>query len=267
VPVAPHDDAWQGMSVNGPLARHVADAALFLDVTSTLPVPDGGFLGACASDPAPLRIAVSTKLPPGVLACKLDDDRRRALEDTAALLRDLGHQVVERDPDYPASLWPSAVARILRGIHDDVSSLMPNPDRLERRTRTLARMGGALPADVVRRARAAEAEQVRRVTAMFDDVDVLMTPLTLRTPYRVGYLQNRNAIAMFAEAPRRIAYAPAFNVTGVPACTVPAGFDADGLPTSVQLVAPAQQEERLFALAGQLERARPWADRRPALAS
>jgi len=267
VPVAPHHDAWQGMSVNGPLARHVADAALFLDATTTQPGPEGGFVAVCASDPEPLRIAVSTKLPPGVIAARLDDDRRRALDETASLLRDLGHHVVERDPDYPLSLWPSAVTRILRGIHDDVEALVPDRDRLERRTRQLAWMGGALPPDAVRRARDAEAEQVRRVMALFDEADVLLTPLTLTGPYRVGHLQNHGAVRMFAEAPRRIAYAPAFNATGQPACVVPSGFDADGLPVSVQLVAPPAQEERLFALAGQLERARPWADRRPAAAS
>lgn len=267
VPLAPHDDAWQGMSVNGPLARHVADAALFLDATSTLPVPEGGFAAACAGDPSPLRIGVSTKLPPGVLAVKLDDARSRALDDTVTLLGELGHQVVERDPDYPAGLWPSAVVRILRGIHDDVEALMPHADRLEGRTRFLARLGGAIPEDAIRRVRAAEAGQLRRVTALFGEVDVLLTPLALTGPYRIGHTQNHGALRMFAEAPRRIAYAPAFNVTGQPACVVPSGFDADGLPVSVQLVAPPAQEQRLFALAGQLERARPWADRRPAVAS
>src|SRR3954451_5798842 len=64
VPVAPHDDAWQGLSVNGPLARRVADAALFLDAT----IEGGGFAEAAAgADPGSLRIAVSTKAPPGTL--------------------------------------------------------------------------------------------------------------------------------------------------------------------------------------------------------
>src|SRR3954449_547171 len=57
VPVAPHDDAWQGLSVNGPMARRVADAALFLDAT----IEGGGFAEAAAgADPGSLRIAVST---------------------------------------------------------------------------------------------------------------------------------------------------------------------------------------------------------------
>src|SRR4051812_23911860 len=67
-PVAPHADAWQGLSANGPLARRVADAALFLDATVTDDgVPEGGFAAAAARAPGRLRIAVSTKAPPGAL--------------------------------------------------------------------------------------------------------------------------------------------------------------------------------------------------------
>src|SRR3954470_9798066 len=106
VPVAPHDDAWQGLSVNGPLARRVADAALFLEAT----VDGGGFTAAAGADPGRLRIAVSTKAPPGALP-RLGGEERRAVQETAALLRTLGHDVVDRDPDYPASLWPASLVR------------------------------------------------------------------------------------------------------------------------------------------------------------
>jgi amidase len=51
VPLAPHDDAWNGLSVNGPMARTVEDAALFLDVTTTMSAPDGGFVAAAGRAP------------------------------------------------------------------------------------------------------------------------------------------------------------------------------------------------------------------------
>jgi len=54
-----------------------------------------------------------------------------------------------------------------------------------------------------------------------------------------------------------------WNVTGQPAASVPAGFDADGMPMAVQLVARPDDEATLFAVAAQLEQARPWAQRRP----
>lgn len=263
VPLGPHHDAWQGMSVNGPLARHVADAALFLDATTTMPAPDGGFVGACAQDPAPLRIALSTATPPGVFPAPLGPDHRRVLEETAALLRDLGHSVVEQDPDYPASLWTCATTRIVRGIHDDVEASMPERRRLERRVRQTATIGGLIPAGVMRRVRAAEAEQTRRVASIFGEVDVVLLPMTAVGPYGVGDMQTAGVTRLLLEAPRRVAYAAAFNATGLPACSVPSGWDADGLPVAVQLVAPPAREDRLLALAGQLERARPWAIHKP----
>src|SRR3954470_8191367 len=181
VPVAPHDDAWQGLSVNGPLARRVADAALFLDAT----VEGGGFAEAAAADPGRLRIAVSTKAIPGALP-RLGREERRAVEETAALLRTLGHEVVERDPEYPASLWPAALIRIMRGVADDVQASMPHPGRLEARPRHVAAIGGAVPAGVVRWAREAEAGQTARLGRLWDDVDVLLTPCAADGPYRVG---------------------------------------------------------------------------------
>ena len=54
-----------------------------------------------------------------------------------------------------------------------------------------------------------------------------------------------------------------FNLTGQPAVTVPLGVDGDGLPTAVQLVGRLGAEDVLYSLAGQLERAAPWAQRRP----
>src|SRR6201991_1914119 len=93
VSLAPHEDAWCGLSVNGPLARTGQDAALFLGVTTTMPAPDGGFVGAAAREPGRLRIALSTKVPPPLVA-KVGKEQRAAVDEAGALLRDLGHDVV-----------------------------------------------------------------------------------------------------------------------------------------------------------------------------
>jgi amidase len=264
VPLAPHDDAWQGLSVNGPIARTVEDAALFLDAT-VADAPDGGFVAVTQTNPARLRVAVSTKAPPGSVF-RLGAEERRAVEATAALLRELGHDVVERDPDYPATLWPAGYVRVFRGIHDDVVAAMPHRERLERRTRNVAAIGGALPAQVVRWARAAEADAAARLGALFEEVDVLLTPTETDGPYPAGYMGRLNTTGYLLRAGERLAYLPAWNVTGQPACSVPAGFDDDGLPLGVQLVARHGGDATLLALAAQLERARPWADRRPPVA-
>jgi amidase len=264
VPVAPHDDAWQGLSVNGPMARRVADAALFLDATiADGDVPDGGFAGAAAAaSPGTLRIAVSTKAPPGALP-RLGREERRAVEETAALLRSLGHEVVERDPDYPGSLWPASLVRIMRGVADDVRAAMAHPERLEPRTRRVAALGRAVPAGVVRWSREAEAAQTAQLLRLWDDVDVLLTPAAADGPYRAGVVGRWSTATYVARGAERLTWMPAWNVTGQPAASVPAGLDDDGLPVGVQLVGRHGDDALLVALGAQVEAARPWIDRRP----
>ncbi|HWH95478.1 MAG TPA: amidase [Baekduia sp.] len=258
VPVAPHHDAWQGLSVNGPLARRVVDAALFLDAT----VGGGGLADAAAAEPRPLRIAVSTKAPPGALP-RLGGEERRAVQDTATVLASLGHEIVERDPDYPASLWPAALVRILRGVADDVRSAMPHPERLEARTRRVAAIGSALPAGVVRWAREAEAAQSAQLARLWDDVDVLLTPAAADGPYRAGVVGRWGTATYLARGGERLTWMPAWNITGQPSASVPAGLDDDGLPVGVQLVGRSGEDALLLSLSAQIETARPWIDRRP----
>ncbi|HWI75090.1 MAG TPA: amidase [Baekduia sp.] len=261
VPVAPHTDAWQGLSVNGPLARRVADAALFLD--AAIEGAGESFATAAAgADPGRLRVAVSTKAPPGALP-RLGREERRAVEDTAALLRSLGHEVVERDPDYPKSLWPAALVRIMRGVADDVGASMPHPERLEPRTRHIAALGRALPAGVARWSRESEAAQTAQLARLWEDVDVLLTPAAADGPYRAGAVGRWSTPTYVVRGAERLAWMPAWNVTGQPAAAVPAGLDDDGLPVGVQLVGRHGHDALLVALAAQLEAARPWIDRRP----
>jgi len=262
VPVAPHTDAWQGLSVNGPIARCVADAALFLDAT----VVDGDFVAAAGRAPGRLRIAVSTKVPLGAVPF-IGREEKAAVAATAELLRSLGHDVVERDPDYPPTLWPAALVRVLRGVADDVRLSMPHPERLERRTRRVAALGGALPAGVVRWARAAEAEQTARLGALWRDVDVLLTPAAVDGPYEAGAFGRLGTAGFLARGSERLSFMPAWNVTGQPSASVPSGFDDDGLPVGVQLVGRHGEDATLLSLSAQLEAARPWADRRPPVAA
>jgi amidase len=267
VPVGPHEDAWQGLSVNGPIARTVADAALFLDATiNDDNLPDGGFLAAAAREPGRLRIAVSTKGPTGTLPY-VGKEERRAVAATADLLRRLGHEVVDRDPDYPHDIWLTAYTRVLRGIADDVRTSMPHAERLERRTRRIATLGGRIPASVVRWARDAEAGQTQRLLGLWDEVDVLLTPAAVDGPYEVGVMGARGAAGFLAHGAERLTFMPVWNVTGQPGASVPAGFDDDGLPVGVQLVGRHGDDALLLALSAQIEQARPWADRRPPVAA
>ncbi len=258
VPLAPHDDAWTGLSVNGPMARSVEDAALFLDVTA----PGNGFVAAAKRPPGQLRIALSTKVPPPLTA-RVGKAQRSAVEEAGALLRQLGHNVISRDPDYPASgVYGQALPRYFRGVYDDVKSL-PHPERLERRTRSFARIGGLFSDRRMDAIRGSESEVAERVQSIFDDVDVILTPGTATGPSRVGAYQRRGALSTLTLVAQRVPFQAIFNVTGQPAAVMPWGLDGNGLPTSIQMVGRPFDEATLLSLAAQIENARPWADRRP----
>ena len=103
----------------------------------------------------------------------------------------------------------------------------------------------------------------RILVALWNEVDVLLTPALARTAIAAEGAYGRSAPVAVDRAGRFTPYTPTWNVTGQPAITVPAGFGLDGLPLSVQLVGRPGAEDLLFSLAGQLESAQPWADRRP----
>ena len=262
VALAPHHDAWCGLSVNGPIARSVKDAALFLDVTTTMPGPDGGFVGAAAREPGRLRIALSTKVPPP-LVVNVGKQQRAAVDEAGALLRELGHDVVVRDPDYPpAAIYANVLPRYFRGIYNDVRSL-PHQDRLEARTRNMARIGSLLSERRMAAVRAGESALTSRIQSIFDDVDVVITPGNATGPSRIGAYQRRGAISSLLLVSRRVPFFEIWNLTGQPAAAVPWGLDRNGVPVSVQLVGRPCDEATLVSLSAQIESARPWAHRRP----
>ncbi|MCW3069042.1 MAG: amidase, partial [Solirubrobacterales bacterium] len=269
VSMAPRTRAWHGLSVNGVLTRSVADTALFHDAASGAidsdvdkpPPPVVPFSQAAATAPGTLRIAYSTRVPPGVFS-RLDADAARALHETVELLRSLGHEVTEQDPDYGPGAMAHVVARYLRGIHDDAAALA-HPERLERRTRGMAQLGGMIPKALLERTLAGEAALARRLGAVLESHDLLLTPATAAPPPRIGQLEGRGALWTLNAVAGMVPYNGVWNATGQPAASVPAGFGADGLPRAVQLVARPNDEATLLSLAAQLETQRPWAQQRP----
>ena len=259
ISLRPLTEHWHGLSVYGWLARRVADSALLYDTTA-----DSGGRGAYGQaverGPGRLRIAVSLSLPPGVVA-SVQAEPRRAVEETADLLRSLGHEVRECDPEYGLA-FTNTLVRYLRGIHDEARTLA-HPERLERRTRGMARLGAAVLPGAVQRARAGERQLADRVGSLWDAHDVLLTPVTTAPAPRIGRWEGLGALRTLNGVAGLCPFGAVWNATGQPAAAVPAGVGADGLPRSVQLVARPDDEQTLFALAGQLERERPWGEQRP----
>jgi amidase len=272
VSMRPAKEGWLGLSTFGPLARTVADSALLLDVmhgaapgeSATLPEFSGSYVQAASSEPARLRIAISRKVPPGLIA-SVSADQRGAWEGMSKLVSELGHEVIERDPKYGmASL--EFTQTWFRGIYEDSLSV-PDPSQLERLSRRMAGAGRILVpgwrAERLRRKREATAA---RILALWDQVDVLLTPGLASSPIAAEGGYGKAMPLAFNLAAQFTPWTPVFNLTGQPAVTVPAGIGSDGLPLSVQLVGRMGAEDTLYSLAGQIEAARPWAGQRPAVA-
>jgi amidase len=193
---------------------------------------------------------------------ELNAEQRRAVEATAELLRSLGHEVVEREIDYGVGAALHVTTRYLRGIRDEAAT-MEHPDRLERRTQGMVRLGGLIPDSQLARVRAGEQALAARINAIFDHADVVLLPGPSGPPFRVGQLHGRGALWTLNVAAAKVPWYPIFNAIGQPAASVPAGFDAAGLPLAVQLAGRPNDEATLLSLAAQIERERPWADRPP----
>jgi amidase len=272
ISMQPAAEHWLGLSTYGPLARTVADSALLLDVMqgavagdkAVAPPPLGSYREAASAPPGRLRIAVSRKIPPGLIA-SLSGDQRQAWERMSSLLSDLGHEVAERHPGYGlASL--EFTQTWLRGIYEE-SLTVPDRSKLERSTRQMAAAGKLISDRRAEKLRSKRGATTARMLALWEEFDVLLTPGLARTalPAEGGY--GRAGAVAFDKAARFTPWTPVFNLTGQPAVTLPAGFAADGLPLSVQLVGRLGAEDTLYSLAGQIEAAQPWADRRPGLAA
>jgi amidase len=263
VPTAPFVDPWTGMATWGAIARRVTDSARFFDA-----IRDGGpsFSEAAARPPGRLRIAISAGASPltGVTA---DVEQLGALEGTASLLRELGHDVIEREIQWPPAAMANVLARYLRGVHDDGAAL-PHPERLSRRTKGYVRLGGLVPAALAERARASADADAAALNTVFDGgVDLVVTPMFSRRPPRVGEYEGRSTLRTLNGSLRLVPWCALWNHTGQPAAAVPAGFTGDGFPLSVQLVAPPDREDVLLSLAAQLEGARDWPSHLPAAAA
>lgn len=257
----PRGESFQGITVNGTLARTVADAALLLDAAAgnhDLDPHRPAALNASEAvgrDPGRLRIALSLKPPFTALPARLQPEVRARVIQLAEKLSALGHVVEEADPPY-GQIGLTFVPRATAGIAEWASEV-PSPALLDRRTRDAARLGRLLAGFPLRAARRAEAALHRRIGAFYESYDVILAPTTAAPPPRVGAMLELGGFAtdraMIAACP----YAWPWNVLGWPGVNVPAGFVA-GLPVGAQLLGPANSEPLLISLAAQLEAELRW---------
>jgi len=265
--------SWLGAVVEGVVARTVADSAAVLDLIScqdpqawyNAPAPARPFAQEPGAPPEKLRIGLMAQAPLGI---PTHDSCVAAARGAATQLEELGHTVEEVEvPTISEELVPSFIALTQGGLADyegvDWSAVEPHIAHQRQASSDL----GAY--DYVLAARKLELLSRRETARWGRDFDVLLTPTSAILPPVAGSVLEAQHAAPdqpVLEVVASVSFTAFGNVTGLPAVSLPLHWNEDGLPIGVQLVAGPWQDASLLALAGQLEQASPWAERRPPLA-
>jgi amidase len=261
-----------GLAVNGPIARTVADAALLLDVMAgnypgdmyTLPpLPAGeSFLGYARREPGRLRIGRTLANP--VAGAEVHPDCVTAYEDASALLASLGHEV--EDVAMPLGTDSVPFFEVLWYAHATLAPLAPEQEAVLRPlTRYLRDRGKTLTAPELIFAQAYLQAVTRMALTSMNAYDAILTPTLALPPVPVGYFDEVTPAENFERQKRFTPFTAVYNVSGQPAVNLPLHWNDAGLPIGVMLAGRMGEEATLISLSAQLEQARPWAGRHPAL--
>ncbi|MEO8004871.1 MAG: amidase [Betaproteobacteria bacterium] len=257
----------------------VRDSAALLDATRgagagdpyVAPLPARPYLEETRTKPAKLNIAWTTRTPNGA---KVDPECLRLLAETVKLCADLGHRVEERDPDIegaaivPTFLTLASANTVVNLASHPTAGRSAREGEVERITWLTAKMGEAISAPDYVRATQTAHRLGRQMAAFHTQWDVLLTPGLASPAVKLGWLDMM--MDDVDEYWRRVfEFSPFtvwFNLTGQPGLMLPLGQSTGGLPLAVQLVGRYGDEATIIGLGAQLEAARPWFGRRPALA-
>ncbi|MDJ0780479.1 MAG: amidase [Desulfosarcinaceae bacterium] len=293
-----HGLVWQGAVQNHVITRSVRDSAAMLDATHgadagapyEIRPPARPFLEAVGTEPPPLKIAINATSP---LNTPVHSDNVAAVRAAAKLLEELGHRVAAARPAIDGiALAKSYLTMYFGEVAADIDAMAATlkrkagPADVERTTFILGLLGRSVSAgDFVTALRRWDLA-AREMGRFFRRYDLYLTPTTAAPPaligslrpkgveallmgtvntLRLGWLLKRTALLddLAVKSLARTPFTQLANLCGLPAMSVPLHWTAAGLPVGVQFIAPFGAEATLFQLAGQLERARPWFDRRP----
>jgi len=270
---------------DGVLTRTTRETALLLDIlagyevgdSQWAPAPAEPFAAGAAREPGRLRIAVASNPP--LEGAELDDEARRSVREAAELLTELGHEVVEAAPPWgqPGVLHMfTACFGPLVCLNVAYAQILAGRDITAEDTESVSWAIWRLCNDKINSVESAAAQvqlqgMARQIITWMEDFDAILTPALAEAPVKHGVIdpQSPEPMAAFARSGTFTPFTALFNVSGQPAITVPLFDREDGIatPLSVQLVGKPAEEGALLALSAQLETARPWAHRRPALAT
>ena len=271
-------EGWFGASVGHVVSRSVRDSALLLDVgqgrepgspywSAPLERPFSAEVGRA---PGKLRVALVSDALTGA---PLDAATRKVLDDTVRLLLSLGHHVdAARLPLDARQLFGAhgavTATALLTSVRDR-EKLLGRPadsDELETVTRHILGNAAKVTGEDLYRARQSFEAITIGMEAMFEKYDVILSPVTATVTPLLGALSLSQPFEDYARgAMASAAFTIPANVGGQPSMSVPLGWSDDGLPVGMMFTAPTGAEGLLFRLAGQLEMARPWLQRRAPL--
>ena len=275
-----YGDLFGGIVAELGLTRSVRDTARLLDAVAG-PMTGEPYIAAPAPDsyenlilrpPRPLKVGFSTVTP---LGDPLDPECEQAVRDAAALCAELGHHVEEQAPDYDAlNLWSHLTTMLASGIawaQADWSRRLDkplDPRQFEPFVWAFGDRGRALSApDYLMAVQDLQAE-VRRFSGFFESYDLWLTPTLGQPPVPLGTLSyDGDPIELRRRTAKFSPFTYIGNATGQPGISLPLHWTADDLPVGVHFLARLGEEHILLALAAQLEQAKPWHDRLPAIIS
>jgi amidase len=269
VPTWPTINAWDLLSVGGPMARSVEDLGFLLSVMAgpsrraplSLEAPGETFAPPLRGDLTGVRVALSVDLGG---AFQVDAAVADVVRGQAAVLEAAGATVVE---DHPVLHSADAAFRTLRAWlfpHRFRTLLDKRPESFKASLRDNINEGADLTGGDIARAYQQLTSIHDRMRAFFADHDVLALPVSQVPPFSAEE-EYPSAINGEVQASyldwMRSAYI--ITVTGCPAISVPAGFTDEGWPVGLQLVGPHRAERRLLEIAHAFEQATRVGDRRP----
>ncbi len=215
-----------------------------------------------------LRIALA---PRGLAGREPDPAVKQATEEVAALCADLGHHVEEAPAPVDAglsedfTLYWAAFAQAAVSLWEETFHLPRNAIAFEPFTIGLAdrfeREEALFPA-AIERLQAV----VPRMNAFHEQYDLILSPVLTAPPPEIGYLgATLDYETLMQRLTDYVQYTVLYNITGAPAISLPLSMSPEGLPIGAMFGAPMGREDRLLALAYELEEARPWVGRRPSV--
>ncbi len=281
VPTGPLYGDWlYGLATDFALTRTVRDCAAVLDATQG---PDAGAPNIIAPPARPYIDEVKSPPRKGlkiawsgdpVSGAPVDREVLAALEATVTLLESLGYELHEDRGEFEwdtffdalVVLWTSNLAW---GI-DLLANLVkctPSYHNMERVTIKLYEHGKSLTAVELQEALSRNNAMCRKMGAFMQNYDIFLTPTLARLPLHLGELNQDEPGVDAREWSRRVfdwvPWTPLFNSTGQPAISLPLCQTSEGIPVGLHFAARQNDDALLIGLAGQLEEAMPWADRRP----